>query len=141
MTEAIESPKTTIAPKTEGYVESRTATGGKSKHSGDAVASFLAGRSIDEVKQFAVELTGEEGLKTKYDHLNVGQQRMNLGNRIRGFVAKQNKLAEKDAATEEPEGLKSGDTMFNDLAATYPDPVVPEKKARAKKEVVDNNAE
>jgi hypothetical protein len=39
-----------------------------------------------------------QDLQDKYAHLNVGQQRMNLGNRIRGSVNKMDKAVDKDAA-------------------------------------------
>ncbi len=98
------SDKTTIRPKVDNYVRTRTANGTVSHHSGDPVATALAGMTIDEVEKLAVRVTGDESLATKYAHLNVGQQRMNLGNRIRGAIAK------KDKANEaELKKLKEGD--------------------------------
>lgn len=52
---------------------------------GDEVAAKLRALDIDEVYDFAARLckVSEKGLRDKYDHLNVGMQRMNLGNMIR----------------------------------------------------------
>lgn len=52
---------------------------------GDEVAAKLRALDIDGVYDFAARVckTSEKGLRDKYDHLNVGMQRMNLGNMIR----------------------------------------------------------
>lgn len=52
---------------------------------GDEVAAKLRAMDIDEVYEFAAETckTTEKSLRAKFDHLNVGMQRMNLGNMIR----------------------------------------------------------
>lgn len=78
--------KTKIAPDTDKYVTSRAASGAKSLHTNDTVAIALDGLSIDQVKQVAGNMGVEE--VNKYDHLNPGQIRMNLGNRIRGTFNK-----------------------------------------------------
>jgi hypothetical protein len=67
--------KTRITPNVANMVK----TNG-SQHKDDVVGNALAGLKIDEVKEIAEEM----GLDSaKYDHLNVGQQRMNLGNGLR----------------------------------------------------------
>jgi len=71
--------------------EERTASGRKCQDSGDPVAAALRGKDLDEVydltarvlSQSGEDAIGPQGLKEKYGHLNVGMQRMNLGNRIR----------------------------------------------------------
>lgn len=52
---------------------------------GDAVAAKLRPMDLDEVYAFAAETcrVAEKGLRDRFDHLNVGMQRMNLGNMIR----------------------------------------------------------
>lgn len=52
---------------------------------GDSLARRLEGKSLDEVYMIASEELeiSIEVLKNKYKHLNVGMQRMNLGNRMR----------------------------------------------------------
>lgn len=52
---------------------------------GDEVAAKLRAMTIDEVYAFAAKLVDVKpnALKAKYEGLNVGMQRMNLGNMIR----------------------------------------------------------
>jgi hypothetical protein len=52
---------------------------------------------LDEVYELTSSVLADidvKGLKAKYEHLNLGQQRMNLGNRIRGVVNSMNKEKE-----------------------------------------------
>ena len=90
-TEGTEGKAPLVCAKREGYTKARTASGKPSLHSGDAVATALAGLPLDDTYDAAdmvLEATLEE-LHAKYDHLNVGMQRMALGNRIRGALKKQ----------------------------------------------------
>jgi len=73
------------------YVASRTSTGGKSLSNGDQVAVALEGMTTEEVYEVANSLIPDNDYTTKYAHLNAGMQRMNVGNRIRGFVNKRDK--------------------------------------------------
>lgn len=95
--------------KGENYVATKTAKGTKSFTCGDDVAERLAGMDIEDVYGIAADETGvdEQELRDKYSHLNVGMQRMSLGNRIRGAINKRARdeakaaekaKAEKDAA-------------------------------------------
>jgi colicin import membrane protein len=61
----------------------------------DNIAEKLRGMHIEEVYSAAASELGvsAKSLKQKYGHLNLGMQRMNLGNRIRGSVNKRNKAA------------------------------------------------
>lgn len=74
----------------------RTPAGRRTLDCADDISVQLRGLSITEVYDEASKVLGEsvEGLKSQYEHLNIGMQRMNLGNRIRGAVAK---AARKDA--------------------------------------------
>ncbi len=66
----------------------KTAGGNPSIHCNDDIAQKLAGKTLDEVYAMTakiVEVPVAE-LKAKYGHLNLGMQRMNLGNRIRGVA-------------------------------------------------------
>ena len=67
------------------YEKAKAPGGGTSYHNGDAVAEKLAGKSLDEVYSTAAKVLKEDekALKAKYKHLNVGMQRMALGNRMR----------------------------------------------------------
>ena len=62
------------------------ASGKKSKDNNDAVAQELRGQTLDFAYERAAEYlqVSEDSLRAQYNHLNPGQQRMCLGNRIRG---------------------------------------------------------
>ena len=62
----------------------------KSYDNGDEIAQFLRPRALIDVYIFAACLLREDVvlLRQRYAHLNPGQQRMNLGNRIRGAARK-----------------------------------------------------
>jgi len=120
--EAPDSGKTTVRPDTSKYETARSASGAKSQHNGDAVATALQGATLDEVYDLAAEAIGDttvKDLKAKYGHLNDGMQRMNLGNRMRGVAGKMNK---------EKEG--SGDTYITKLSSAVRKAVAGREKER-----------
>lgn len=119
--------KTRIEIPTEKYQKSRSASGTVTRHNGDVVAAALAGLTLDEVYQLASEVVSTEAkpftvadLTAKYEHLNAGQQRMNLGNRIRGAVNKMNKAEEG-----------SGDSYLTTVAEPLRDAVAGREAAAA----------
>ena len=67
------------------YVKCKSASGNSSLDNGDITALQLRGQPLDEVYKIAAEITNrpEPELRKRYAHLNVGMQRMNLGNLIR----------------------------------------------------------
>lgn len=67
------------------YEKTKAPGGGTSYHNGDAVAEKLAGKSLDEAYAVAAKTlkVDEKELRKQYAHLNVGMQRMSLGNRMR----------------------------------------------------------
>lgn len=67
----------------------RTPAGRRTLDCADDISVQLRGLSITEVYDEASKVLGEsvEALTLKYEHLNIGMQRMNLGNRIRGAIA------------------------------------------------------
>lgn len=69
------------------YVKTKLANGGSCLDNGDSVASHLRGLELGEVYELVADKLGcsEKELMARYGHLNPGQQRMNLGNRLRGF--------------------------------------------------------
>jgi hypothetical protein len=71
------------------YARVKSASGNASLDNGDAVAKQLRELTIDDVYSRASKVLKEPvtALKARYKHLNVGMQRMNLGNRIRGAQA------------------------------------------------------
>ena len=70
--------------------EKRTAGGHVSVHNGDEIAQKLIGKDLDQVYTMAARTLKEDEveLRKKYKHLNIGMQRMNLGNRMRAVAAK-----------------------------------------------------
>lgn len=65
--------------------EVKTESGRKAFDIGDKVADRLRGKTLDEAYDAAAKVLGEstKALRAKYEHLNPGQQRMCLGNRMR----------------------------------------------------------
>ncbi len=120
--ESAESGKTVIRPKVDNYVAGVSGSGKVTKNNGDIVAQALNGLTIENVVSLAEDVCGEDH-SGKYRHLNVGQQRMNLGNRIRGAVAALNKA---NAGSGDAKLAKSAKT-FDKLRA-QPKPKA-EKKA------------
>lgn len=64
----------------------------------DEVASALRGLPIGDVAQWCADLCGETKMfwLEKYGHLNAGQVRMNLGNKIRAAIKKADALENKE---------------------------------------------
>jgi len=131
--------------KRENYVTASTASGGKSLHNDDIVARGLAGLNLDALYEiaakflaFPLKVKGKTvdtiaNLADVYDSLNVGMQRMNLGNRIRARVTKIDteaaKAADKAKADgKEPKATKSG----SDLLATTLVPFIKVRDAAVK---------
>lgn len=80
----------TMSKKLRKYAVNYTkATKGvnRTKHCGDGIAQILNDKveNVAHLYKATSKLTGvpEADLKSRYGHLNQGQQRMNLGNRIR----------------------------------------------------------
>lgn len=68
------------------YEPCTAASGKKSKDNNDGVAQELRGQTLDFAYERTAEYleTTETSLRARYTHLNPGQQRMCLGNLIRG---------------------------------------------------------
>ncbi len=81
--------------KYEVSAEVRTACGRRAVDSGDEIAAELRGMAIEDVYHEAADRLGTTvaDLQEKYGHLNIGMQRMNLGNRIRGAIRRRNQKA------------------------------------------------
>lgn len=80
----------------------KTASGRKAIDIADGVAKQLRGLDLADTYRAASEATGEtqKALKERYEHLNPGMQRMNLGNLIRGAASKAAREAEKAKAAK-----------------------------------------
>jgi hypothetical protein len=95
---AEEQKEVRIRPNLEKYVKGVSGSGKRTLRTNDPVAAALDGFTVEEVYAVAskmAEIPVKE-LQEKYGHLNVGMQRMNLGNRIRGAVAKLDKAHAED---------------------------------------------
>lgn len=97
---ASEVKEVRIKPKLENYVGGVSGSGKRTKNCGDDIAQALDGFTLEEVQSVASKMRDipVKELAAKYEHLNIGQQRMNLGNLIRGAVAKLDKAHDKDKA-------------------------------------------
>lgn len=77
------------APTYHKDTEHKTAGGHASVDCNDPTAEKLRGKDLDAVYAIAAKTLKEPeaDLRKRYKHLNVGMQRMNLGNRIRAATA------------------------------------------------------
>ena len=82
-----------LAIKGESYEATKSASGKRSFDSGDPIAVALRGKTLDEVYDTADEVASRcdgdataKELRAKYAHLNVGMQRMSVGNKIRKWL-------------------------------------------------------
>lgn len=82
-----------IKPDLEKYTAGISASGKRTQHCGDHVAETLNGMSVEECEVIAGRIVPEY-VDGKYSHLNVGMQRMNIANRLRGAVAAMEKEEE-----------------------------------------------
>ena len=77
-----------LEPNMSKYVRGLglTVHGNRTIDINDKVAQQLRGTDIKEMYQIAAKALGESvrTLRAKYGHLNIGMQRMSLGNRMRG---------------------------------------------------------
>lgn len=75
---------------TANYQTCTAHSGRKSKDNGDKTAELLRGKSLEECYAIASEILeiSVEVLVERYSHLNNGQQRMCLGNKMRGVVSR-----------------------------------------------------
>jgi len=117
---AVETEDKTVIKAGDSYQTAKSASGAVSKHSGDAIATALEGLTLEEVYQLASEALDlpMAELEAKYEHLNGGMQRMNLGNRLRGVVTKIDKNNEKAAKEDGDVGI-SGDEYIRTLAEPF----------------------
>ncbi len=102
-----EENKIEVKINREKYVPARTASGSKSLSNGDGVATLLQGLSVAILFEIADKTHKENDFRERYGKLNAGMQRMNLGNRLRGWVSKRDAANEKLVA-DNKEPKKAG---------------------------------
>lgn len=72
------------------YVAVKSAGGNSSLDNGDSLAKKLRGMDIEAVYKEYARVAGRDeaaAMRKRYAKLNVGMQRMNLGNRLRALTA------------------------------------------------------
>lgn len=118
------------------YQTTRTAAGSKSLHSGDEVALTLDGLNVEDLYKISDKILGED-FRERYAKLNVGMQRMNLGNRIRAKVKAIDAENEKLKGDGKQPG-KSGVEQLKAAAAPFvkarDERIKAEAEAKAKKQ-------
>lgn len=102
----------------EKYVVSRTASGSKSLSNGDEIATLLEGISIDALHDIADKAFADNDYRTRYAKLNKGMQRMNLGNRLRGWATKRDASNDKLIA-DKKDPKKSGIEALTKFCAPF----------------------
>lgn len=103
-TEGTEGSEPKVKINRERYTATKTASGAKSLNNGDEVAAILDGLHVDELFKIGQDILGED-FSEKYAKLNVGMQRMNMGNRLRAAV--RNIDADKKNEGKEGVGLNA----------------------------------
>lgn len=121
----------------ENYVTTRSATGAKSLSNGDPVAMTLEGLGLEALYGICNKLMKDNEFQAKYGHLNSGMQRMNLGNRIRGFISKRGVENEKIAAKAAEDGVEpklkaDGQAALEKAAGPFQKEAAKAKEAAAK---------
>lgn len=104
---------TRINPDLANYQTARSASGSITKICGDEVSVALVGATLDEAYGFVSKVIGtpEADLRAKYGDKNPGQQRMFLGNLIRGACAGK----DKDKATRVKEAFGAEVAGFREV--------------------------
>jgi len=120
----------------------KTPTGRRTIDCADDVASRLRGLPIDQVYVEAAEAleTTVEALSAQYAHLNVGMQRMNLGNRIRGAAAAKEQAAKKAEAQAAREAQAAEKAAAKEAAKEAAEQAKAEEKARKEAEKAEAKA-
>jgi hypothetical protein len=81
---AAEAPaKTKIRPDLKRYIRDKSGNGKRTHRTDDFVARTLAGKSIEVIRDCASQLGVDHN---KWSALNIGQQRMLIGNKLRHWL-------------------------------------------------------
>jgi len=128
-TEGTDNAEPKVKINRDRYKATKTATGQKSLNNGDEVAAVLEGLHVDELFKIGEDVLGED-FAEKYAKLNVGMQRMNMGNRLRAKVRTID-------ADKKNEGKEGGGLATLTKAAK---PFAKERDARVKAAVAEKAA-
>ena len=74
-----------LARVRSGYTAGTSGAGNKTRNCGDEIAVQLDGKTLDQIYAMVARRAKveEKDLRRRYEHLNIGMQRMNLGNKLR----------------------------------------------------------
>jgi len=88
-----EATGTRIRPNWDSLTKVQAASGKRSFDNADALATALRGKTLNEAYALCVKALKAEGepttvkaLKSRYEHLNPGHQRMCIGNKVRAAM-------------------------------------------------------
>ncbi|MCK5600988.1 hypothetical protein KAR91_03905 [Candidatus Pacearchaeota archaeon] len=87
-----------LKPDHSKYGHAAKADGKKAYDNGDPTATFLRSCSLERSYALVVAF-GMPDQHDKYEHLNKGMQRMNLGNKLRGVLQREKFESFEDAIT------------------------------------------
>lgn len=131
-----------LKPDLSRYVSvAETASGNPTKDIDDQVAQALRGKSVAEVFAHVEQAVGlpSGSLEAKYAKLNVGMQRMNAGNILRGHLNGAGKREEKAAAKAQRDAERAAKKEAADKAKQEKADAA--AKAKAEKEAAKKAAE
>lgn len=94
-TEATEA-KVHIRPDLKRYIRDKSGNGKRTHRTDDFIARTLAGKSIEAIKTGAAALGVDYA---KWEGLNIGQQRMLIGNKLRHFIERTKTLTEEQVTS------------------------------------------
>src|SRR5262245_49174701 len=97
--------KVRIRPDLGRYIRAKSGNGKRTQRTDDFIARTLDGKTIDAIKEGATKLGVDF---SKWNDLNIGQQRMLIGNKLRHFIERTKTLTEEQV-TE----------VFGEPAAVY----------------------
>ena len=124
--------------KIDEYVAGVSGSGKRTKNNGDAIATTLNGMTLEEVTQLASRMKIEHrdygAEREDGTILNVGMQRMNIGNIIRGAVNKLEKAEEGtgyDLLDSKSKGLRTAVNKRSAAADKAAEKAAADKAARA----------
>lgn len=122
------STKTVIRPDLNRYVRAKSGNGKRTHRIDDLVARSLDGKTVEQVVEGGAKL----GVDTaKWAHLNPGQQRMLVGNKLRHLMAD----------TKEPLTAEKLAEVFGEPAAPYDAEAAAAAAAKAAEEKAAKKAE
>lgn len=84
--------KVRIRPDLNRYIRAKSGNGKRTHRTDDFIARTLDGKNIDQIKEGATKLGVDF---TKWLGLNIGQQRMLIGNKLRHFIERTKTLTEE----------------------------------------------